>query len=618
MLCKWVAGWKSRASRIAAVALGAWLLGSPIAASAWWNAQWAYRKQIQLTGAETPLLGGQVQQVLVPVRLHAGNFPFFDAQEAGADLRFLAADDKTPLNFHIEQFDPVNEIAIVWVQVPSVGGKESSIWMYYGNVDAPAAGSAKASFDPLTVLALHFAERDGVPRDSTGYGNTVLASAGKLGANGAVGFGLALAADQSMRIAGTPSLATPAGTGWTVSLWVKAAQAAANGTLLVREEGGKRLVFGLEEGRPYLAVGDGAQPQMSGRIAAPQPIDGASWHHLSFVLGDHAALYLDGVEVAQGLLRLPEFRGDVIVGAVTAATGFEGEIDELQISNRMRAPEWVRAAAIGQDPQSQLIQYGGDETGGGSDYLEVLRTLANAVSTDGWVIIAVIGVMGLVAGEVMIVKSRLLKRMRVQNEAFLDEYRQADTPLARMEPEAIAAAAQTWTDSPLLHLYQSALNELHGVRAAGHAGALSPQALEVIRSGIDAGIVGEAHRMNDRLVLLTLSVSGAPFLGLLGTVVGIMVTFGAIAMAGDVNVNTIAPGVAAALATTVAGLLVAIPVMFGYNQLATRIKELTAGMEVFANELVGKLALRSTLHEAASRPAPDDEAGVPVAVKAAA
>jgi biopolymer transport protein ExbB len=99
--------------------------------------------------------------------------------------------------------------------------------------------------------------------------------------------------------------------------------------------------------------------------------------------------------------------------------------------------------------------------------------------------------------------------------------------------------------------------------------------------------------MNDRLVLLTLSVSGAPFLGLLGTVVGIMVTFGTIAMAGDVNVNTIAPGVAAALATTVAGLIVAIPVMFGYNQLATQIKELTASMEVYANELMGKIALGS-------------------------
>lgn len=584
-----------RWSRMAGCLLGAWLLCSPLSASAWWNTQWPYRMQIQLTGAETPALGGEVQQVLVPVRLHAGNFSFLDAQQAGSDLRFVAADDQTPLNFHIEQFDPVSEVAIVWVQVPSVGGKDSAIWMYYGNTDAPAAGSAKASFDPLTVMALHFAERDGVPRDATGYGNVVLGSTGQLGANGAVGFGLALDTDQSLRIVGSPSLSTPAGSGLTLSLWVKAARAAATGTLLVREEGGRRLVLGLQDGKPYIAVSDATQPATNGRIAAQQPMDGASWHHLSFVLGDKASIYVDGVEVAQGPLRLPEFRSDLIIGAAGGTTGFEGEIDELQISNRMRAPDWVRAAAVAQDPRSQLAQYGGDESGGGGNYLQVLSTLANAVSIDGWVIIGLIVVMGLVSGEVMIVKSRLLSRMRLQNEAFLDQYRQADTPLARMDTAAMTEAVRIWSDSPLLHLYQSALNELHGVQAAGQRGALSPQALEVIRSGVEAGIVGEAQRMSDRLVLLTLAVSGAPFLGLLGTVVGIMITFGTIALAGDVNVNTIAPGVAAALATTVAGLIVAIPVMFAYNVLATRIKELTVSMELFGNELVGKLALRSAL-----------------------
>jgi biopolymer transport protein ExbB len=97
--------------------------------------------------------------------------------------------------------------------------------------------------------------------------------------------------------------------------------------------------------------------------------------------------------------------------------------------------------------------------------------------------------------------------------------------------------------------------------------------------------------MNRELVLLTLAVSAAPFLGLLGTVVGIMMTFGAITLVGDVNVNTIAPGVAAALITTVVGLAVAIPAMFGYNRLATTIQELTTGMETFANELLARLAM---------------------------
>ena len=92
------------------------------------------------------------------------------------------------------------------------------------------------------------------------------------------------------------------------------------------------------------------------------------------------------------------------------------------------------------------------------------------------------------------------------------------------------------------------------------------------------------------MVLLTIAISGGPFLGLLGTVVGVMITFAAIAATGDVNINAIAPGIAAALVATVAGLAVAIPALFGYNYLITRIKDLTAEMQVFIDEFVTKLA----------------------------
>ena len=92
------------------------------------------------------------------------------------------------------------------------------------------------------------------------------------------------------------------------------------------------------------------------------------------------------------------------------------------------------------------------------------------------------------------------------------------------------------------------------------------------------------------MVLLTIAISGGPFLGLLGTVVGVMVTFAAIAASGDVNVNAIAPGIAAALVATVAGLGVAIPALFAYNWLGTRIKDIDAETHVFGDEFVNKLA----------------------------
>ena len=68
-----------------------------------------------------------------------------------------------------------------------------------------------------------------------------------------------------------------------------------------------------------------------------------------------------------------------------------------------------------------------------------------------------------------------------------------------------------------------------------------------------------------------------------------MITFAAIAATGDVNVAAIAPGIAAALVATVAGLGVAIPALFGYNYLGSKIKDSTADMHVFADEFISRL-----------------------------
>jgi biopolymer transport protein ExbB len=101
------------------------------------------------------------------------------------------------------------------------------------------------------------------------------------------------------------------------------------------------------------------------------------------------------------------------------------------------------------------------------------------------------------------------------------------------------------------------------------------------------------------MVLLTIAISGGPFLGLLGTVVGVMITFAAIAAAGDVNVNSIAPGIAAALVATVAGLAVAIPALFGYNYLVAKVKDIVSEMHGFTDELITRMA------ETYSRPDPE-------------
>jgi biopolymer transport protein ExbB len=86
-----------------------------------------------------------------------------------------------------------------------------------------------------------------------------------------------------------------------------------------------------------------------------------------------------------------------------------------------------------------------------------------------------------------------------------------------------------------------------------------------------------------------MSITGGPFLGLLGTVWGVMNTFAGMAEAGEANLMAIAPGVASALACTLAGLVVAIPALFSYNYLTSQIKNLNADMAVFLDQFSLKL-----------------------------
>jgi biopolymer transport protein ExbB len=111
--------------------------------------------------------------------------------------------------------------------------------------------------------------------------------------------------------------------------------------------------------------------------------------------------------------------------------------------------------------------------------------------------------------------------------------------------------------------------------------------------------VRENQKLSSLLVVLTIAISGGPFLGLLGTVVGVMITFADIAAAGDVNINAIAPGISAALLATIAGLAVAIPALFAYNYILLRNKNVSANMLVFTDEFATRI---SELHLAADQP----------------
>ena len=118
---------------------------------------------------------------------------------------------------------------------------------------------------------------------------------------------------------------------------------------------------------------------------------------------------------------------------------------------------------------------------------------------------------------------------------------------------------------------------------------VSLKSMEHIKGVIEAAVAREAVRLEGGLILLAIAVSGAPFIGLLGTVWGVMEVFSSAAQAGNATLTTVAPGVAAALATTVAGLLVAIPSMFGYNWLVHNLRVHNVQLDNHAQEFAAHI-----------------------------
>ena len=192
---------------------------------------------------------------------------------------------------------------------------------------------------------------------------------------------------------------------------------------------------------------------------------------------------------------------------------------------------------------------------------------------------------------VMISKIYMIHRARKETRYFLKRFR------ANRKPLAIYQNREIYPDSPSYSVYIAGCKELtfhllgttevddtFSTRVA-ESERISPVAMNSVRSALEREVGEQALKMEDRMTVLATAVSGAPFLGLLGTVWGVMDTFSAIAASNSASLTTMAPGVSGALITTVTGLLVAIPAMFGYNFLVVTIRGLTVELDNFAGEL---------------------------------
>lgn len=564
-----------------------WMTGGAQAA---WNADWPQRVKIGLnTSAEGLPISAAVDSSVVLVRLHTGNFQFVEAKPDGSDLRFIDSDDKTPLKYHIEKFDGLNELAFVWVQVPKLapGVKDAHIWLYYGNPAATAGDDAKGSYDATQALVYHFNERDALPQDVTANANHALRSTAQVSGAGLMGAALAFDGTTELVLPSAPSLKSGAN-GLTLSFWVKPSDVA-DAPIYTQTEGSAPLTIALRDGK--LQAQSGALT-----ATASAPLTAGIWQHVAIVVKDGLTLYLNGQEVAKASGSVADLAGGAVVGK-----GYKGELDELQLSTVARSADWIKAAALSQGTDQKLVVYGaveGDGEGeGGPSYLKILL---GAVTLDGWIVIAILMVMFVISVYVMVTKAAFVRSAARDNDRFKSQFEKFIANIASNGSENGAgaegekAAAAKFRASSLYRLYAAGAQELRGrfeaYAVAGRDAVLTDQSINAIRATVDARLVREQQKLNSQMVLLTICIAGGPFLGLLGTVVGVMITFAAIAAAGDVNVNAIAPGIAAALVATVAGLAVAIPALFGYNYLTSKIAELTSDMQVFIDEFVTRVA----------------------------
>ena len=585
----------------------------PVAANAWWHDDWSYRKELTLNTASA-VTGESLKDGVVLVRLHSGNFSYFmDVSPGGEDLRFVDGDDLTPLKYHVEKFDPVNEMALIWVRIPGLDANSNTkkIWMYYGNPVATAGDDRKGVWPADYALIYHFDSEASAPRDSTAWANHSSLFTAERNISSLIGTGLRFNGAGRFEISDSPSLAMDPAKGWTLSAWIKMDRPQQS-VLFSRHFVNDKWQLAIDGDKLYARLeneaGNVAETARNTTLMA------GTWHHVAMVVrGNRVSLYLDGTETAYVEGMIPEMTGSIVAGSNDdGSAGFVGEMDELRIAKTALTEDSIRLAAKGEGPGSSVVVYGedGQQEGGEGEPSYFTTTMQN-VTVDGWVVIIVLMIMFAVSIAVMVSKAIVIHRIRKDNQGFLERFASLgaedvddlDAEDSEEEKElrdspllmALSGKHAHFESSNIYRIYHVGVQEMHNrmpktVGARATELTLTPQAIDAIRATMDAALVRENQKLNSLMVLLTIAISGGPFLGLLGTVVGVMITFAAIAASGNVDVNSIAPGIAAALAATVAGLAVAIPSLFGYNYLGSRIKDISADLHVFVDEFVAKIA----------------------------
>lgn len=237
---------------------------------------------------------------------------------------------------------------------------------------------------------------------------------------------------------------------------------------------------------------------------------------------------------------------------------------------------------------------------------EITPLFANALqfafekaTTEGKVTITLLVIVSLFSWTVIITKARQLYRAQRAGKKFFAAYRDARDPLelfrsgADFEGAPAFAVYRAGAEELDWHLKHQPVTVSASPRTVARAGVparppqvkISPASFESVRVALERAVSGQAIALEKGMIILSTAVAGGPFIGLLGTVWGVMETFSGIAKVQAASLTAMAPGVAGALIATVAGLFVAIPAMFAYNYMITTIRAITQELDNFTAEL---------------------------------
>jgi biopolymer transport protein TolQ len=218
-----------------------------------------------------------------------------------------------------------------------------------------------------------------------------------------------------------------------------------------------------------------------------------------------------------------------------------------------------------------------------TDFIQLLREGGAIEQT----VLVILLVFSAVSWAIILYKFWQFSRVERQTKTFLDVFRKSS------KFSEVQAVCRTLTETPLTGLFQAGYSELNlQLRGPGESKVTPPTARPTLKSldAVDRALLRattvEMTRLERRVPFLATTASITPFIGLFGTVWGIMDAFQRIGLAGSSSLGVVAPGIAQALIATAAGLFAAIPAVYFYNHLTNRVKHFSGEMDDFALEFL--------------------------------